>query len=323
MVNTEGCPIWHKLLPQGENVIIRDWELKEQKDGVEVSAEVDGFRLWFRVPPSYPVSSAADPFLAAALLPAMVRGEALEIDLDLPVSSALLENTHTLQQIFHCWNPVLKVVPIAGSTAPARPLNSGALTFFSGGVDSTYTFLKRVEVISHAVFIHGFEFDADDRAKWDVPLRRNAAFVEAFGKTLIPIQTNLYPFGYRYNLSRNLTQGSWLGAIAMLLGVSSPAFPPLPPARKLRRSLRIHDELEVLFLRESLELAAQDRDGGKGALHRALRGAMREAELRRGLKIIDGAILGGSLKRTRRRVVRALRPSGDRVDRVEATPPAD
>ena len=41
---------------------------------------------------------------------------------------------------------------------------------------------------------------------------------QSFGKTLIPVSTNYFSFGYRYNLSRTLTQGKRLAGIALLLG---------------------------------------------------------------------------------------------------------
>ena len=34
------------------------------------------------------------------------------------------------------------------------------MSFFSGGVDSTYTFLKRQNELTHLVFIQGFDFFA-------------------------------------------------------------------------------------------------------------------------------------------------------------------
>ena len=36
------------------------------------------------------------------------------------------------------------------------------MSFFSGGVDSTYTFLKHQDEISHVVYIHGFDFYFND-----------------------------------------------------------------------------------------------------------------------------------------------------------------
>jgi len=339
---------------------ISNWEIKEQVDTVEVSADVDGFRLWYRLPRTYSVSRAGDPFLAAALLPAMKQGEKLEMDPSLPVSQKLLENVTRLQEIHHSWNPELKMIPIYAKTSPCEPFNDGTFSFFSGGVDSTYTFLKHLEEITHVVNIYGFDFytdsisggssrfsvtDIKDLAQfawklmhpWDsvsaylkgmlskttsqslanycasgsnpdeveadlikdlnkiidgqliwerkrfvninlrpktvklldkdlqgedlralnrllledayareilgnysgtyqTAIERNTSFVHSFGKTLIPVETNHYQFGYRYNLSRNLTQGSALASVALLLGFPCGYLP----------SSRSYDELTPL-----------------------------------------------------------------------------
>jgi hypothetical protein len=321
---------------------IEKGEAKKEAGFLEISARVDGFRLWYRVPNNYPVSRAGDPFLAAALLPAMLKNEKLEINPSMPVSPKLLKNLQMLQEIHHCWNPTFKIIPIIATTSPSGPLNAGTMSFFSGGVDSTYTFLKHLTELTHVVFIQGFDFYANSAQAdafsvgdlcdlsqlayklllpWDAvaaflrekfskstllalkeyvrsgsvppnlearlaeeinkiiagpiiwerkrfaginlrlqtkdllakapqgedlnnlnrllledvyPLEiskkhspiyeiakeRNSRFVKGFGKTLIPIETNHFPFGYRYNLSRNLTQGSALASIALLLGFS-------------------------------------------------------------------------------------------------------
>ncbi len=192
-------------------------EIEEQGQLIEVSANIDGFRLWYRLPKTYQASRAGDPFLAAALLPAMVKGERLEIDSSLPVSPKLLKNILTLQEIHHCWNPVLKIVPISTTAAPAEPHNAGVLSFFSGGVDSMFTFLKHQKEITHAVLINGFDFYLDS-VTYQTAVARNSSFVRSFGKILIPVETNYYQFGYHYNLSRVLTQGSTLASVALLLG---------------------------------------------------------------------------------------------------------
>ena len=198
-------------------MLITDFQITEQGDTKEASADVDGFRLWYRVPKTYPVSRAGDPFLAAALLPAMLKGEELEVDPSLSVSPKLLRNISLLQEIHHSWNPVLKIIPVKARTSPAEQLNKGAFSFFSGGVDSMYTFLKHQREISHVVFIHGFDFYLDNGA-YRTAVTRNSSFVDGFGKTLIPVETNYYVFGHHYNLSRVLTQGSTLASVALLLG---------------------------------------------------------------------------------------------------------
>ncbi len=335
---------------------IEDWRIEESGGQVEVSAAIDGFRLWFRAPRGIAVSRAADPFVAAALLPAMLSGEPFEIVPPLTVSPRLLEGLTELQEIHHRWNPVFQVVPVRANAAEGRPVNEGSIVFFSGGVDSTCTFLKRRDELTHLVFIQGFDFyvnagaagpftvrdiadlsllafrltaprtplasalvDALTPALWTalatalrealhpgrgsapraprpvensradledglaagieavlsgpplwqpgrfagvrlrpetrglieqapqgadlyrlnrmlledaLPLEiarrdetvyrtaidRNTRFARANGKTLLPVSTNHYAFGYRYNLSRNLTQGGALASVALLLG---------------------------------------------------------------------------------------------------------
>jgi hypothetical protein len=196
---------------------ITNWQTTENEETKEISADIDGFRLWYRLPKAHPFSRSGDPFLSIALLPAMLKGEALEIDPSLPVSPKLLGNTALLQEVHHAWNPLLKMIPIRAKTAPAEPINNGAFSFFSGGVDSTYTFLKRQQEISHVVFIHGFDFLLDPEL-FQRAVSRNTSFVRGFGKILIPVETNYFRFSYLHNLSRTLTQGSALASVALLLG---------------------------------------------------------------------------------------------------------
>ena len=127
------------------------WQRREFGDDVELSVDIDGFRLWWRLPKGYEHSRTGDPSLAAALLPAMLQGDRLDIERDLPVSPMLLRGISRLQEIHHCWNPILKKIPVSAAVSPARPLNSGCLSFFSGGVDSTYTFITHRHEITHLV----------------------------------------------------------------------------------------------------------------------------------------------------------------------------
>jgi len=231
---------------------IGNHEIKALADTVEVSADVDGFRLWYRVPKAYQVSRSGDPFLTAALLPAMLKGEKLEIDPGMPVSPKLLVNVSQLQEIHHCWNPVLKIVPIQATTLPAEPLNRGAFSFFSGGIDSMFTFLKRRNEISHVVFIHGFDFYIDSGI-YQQAVARNSAFVQGYGKSLIPLETNHYHFIYRYNLSRVLTQGSMLASVALLLGFHR-AFVPATDHYSYLVPLGTHPLTDPLYSNECVSI---------------------------------------------------------------------
>jgi hypothetical protein len=487
-------------------------KITERGDIVEISADVDGFRLWYRIPKSYKISRSGDAFLASVLLPAMRQGEKIEIDQSLPVSPKLLKNVFLLQEIYHTWNPKeLEIVPISASSSSAEPLNIGAISFFSSGVDSLYTFLKHKDEISHTVFMHGFDFYANSKTSstltiddlrdlgqfafnlmkprnaiyaflkdrlskttlealsnyqvtgkepgkleselindlntlingssiyeaqrfqgiglrsqtqqllmqnpqgkelqnlnrllledacpqeisgkingaFQNAIERNTQFVQRFGKTLIPIEHNHYAFGYRYNLSRNLTHGSVLGSVALLLGFpytyipsswsyqnltqlgshaltdplwsnesmeiihdgaearrteklvkiakqeygltnlrvcfndintncgkcskclrtmiplklmgfSSVPFPPLPPTRVIRK-WHIHDDVELSYLKESIELFQQSADK---ELYNAVCACIRKSERRKLYFEIDRFFLCGFLKKIYRRFVK-------------------
>lgn len=360
---------------------IEDWRIEESGGWAEVSAGIDGFRLWYRVPRGVAVARAADPFLAAALLPAMLAGETIEVAPPLTVSPRLLENLAELQEIHHRWNPAFKVVTVRAQAAEGRPVNDGAIVFFSGGVDSTCTFLKRREELTHLVFIQGFDFYVNagatgpftvrdiadlsllafrilrpghplapvlrdalppgvrsaleayhdggkpgpeletglaeavetllrgplfreasgrggfrlrpeaqelldraprgpdlyrlnrmlledalpleiarrDDAIYRTAVERNARFARDNGKAFIPVATNHYAFGYRYNLSRNLTQGGALGIVALLLGFPR-AFVPGSYAYDQLIPLGSHPLTDPLYSSGSVRIV---HDGGE------------------------------------------------------------
>ena len=103
---------------------------------------------------------------------------------------------------------------------PGRTLATGCLLVLFGRCRQHDTFLKHVDDISHVVFIHGFDF-FDQSAAYNTAVERNARFVAGYGKKLIPVETNFYTFGYRYAMSRNLSQGGCLASVALLLGFAT------------------------------------------------------------------------------------------------------
>ncbi len=59
---------------------ITNYKIERDANVIKVSASVDGFELWYKVPSSFQVSETANPFIAAALLPAMLKGENIDLD---------------------------------------------------------------------------------------------------------------------------------------------------------------------------------------------------------------------------------------------------
>jgi hypothetical protein len=241
---------------------LRDFVVRQVDGLTEVSADVDGFRLRFRVPDAYEVSKAGDAFLACALLPAMATGRPLVVEPELPVSAALLRNIATLQEIFHSWNPGLRVVSVSAETCQAHVLNAGGMSFFSGGVDSTYTLLKNIAGIDRAVFIQGFDFKPADSGLQSA-VKRNSDLLGAFGVELLPVETNHYEFGYRYNLSRNLTHGSILGAVALLLGFKTAYVPSSGTYSRLLPPLGSHPLTDPLWSNEAVSIVHDGCEAGR------------------------------------------------------------
>jgi hypothetical protein len=193
-------------------------QVQATKGGQELSALLDGSPIWFRFPEEYVLAPRGDPFLAASLLPAMLQGEALEIDPRAPVSPRLLGQVAQLQEIFHCWNPRFGLIPVRASQAAAQPANEGVASFFSGGVDASYTFLRHAEDISHLIFLHGYDIQLENRTLFEQALEANGEFACRSGKKLVAVATNARSLCYP-NTSFCLTcyGGCLLAAVGLSL----------------------------------------------------------------------------------------------------------
>ena len=131
--------------------------IDEAENYNEVSGLIDEYRIWYRFPKHLKLSTSADAFVAAGLIPAMALGRDLEIDPDIPVSPLLLENCETIQDIFLHWadhfgQPFRRIKITGGKRCPAPELNPVTVSFFSGGVDGTHTFLRHKDEIDFLLF---------------------------------------------------------------------------------------------------------------------------------------------------------------------------
>jgi len=125
-------------------VILDDLRSEPLEGDVVRSARVrwegGDLRLRVRVPEAAAGPAGdATPFLAAALLPAMRRGEDLEVEG--AVSPLLLERCEELQSIYASWDLSLRACDVRAEEAVPDEAPGGRAVgaFFSGGVDSMYT----------------------------------------------------------------------------------------------------------------------------------------------------------------------------------------
>jgi hypothetical protein len=156
----------------------------------------------FSVPDDQPYLPHSRPFLLAFLVPAMHADAPLE--LELPVDAVTLNNLMEWQQAMASWFPQkLKVVPIHAPTGTpsADPDRSGALTAFSGGVDSNFTAWRntqssnpsasRTTRLQAGLMIHGFDISLEQLPTFESAFRRSRTMLEAFGLKTYRIATNL------------------------------------------------------------------------------------------------------------------------------------
>jgi hypothetical protein len=182
-----------------------------------LAGRIDDFALWYRFPLSCHVRLSSEPFVAASLLPAMLKGEPVQVAPGFPISTEFLENITELQRVFHCWNRLLRIVEVQCETAPAQPGNGHIGCFYSGGVDSSHTLIRNLQSITDMVFINGFDFMIEPEV-FDRITARNAKVVNQLNKNLLPVKTNFFLFERASRLERSLSHGSCLASIALALG---------------------------------------------------------------------------------------------------------
>ena len=193
--------------------------IERERGGALVEAYVE-----YDVDPEF-IGNAPDVFAAAMLLPAMRAGEALQISA--PVSPRLAMMLPRIRDIFHTWWPDLArididVTPAAASAATASHRSA---TFFSGGVDSFYTFLKHhgghgtlQAPMTHVIFMRGTETRLARLSGVDETEQSVRAIAARMGATVIVGETNFRsvlqgPAGYLH--WEHHYQGSALAAIAL------------------------------------------------------------------------------------------------------------
>ncbi len=100
----------------------------------------------------------------------------------------------------------------AGDVPPVR----GSACFFTGGIDSFYTLLKRRDELTALIFVHGFDVSLTNAALLDTISAAMRQVASAFGKPLIEVKTNLREFSDRY-VSWEYYHGAALASVALLL----------------------------------------------------------------------------------------------------------
>ena len=155
--------------------------------------------VYFKVDSAYNgyVCEDASPFATALLLPSMKQGEDLVIEG--AISKQLWAGMHTVMEEVLRWGIGLKPINIKAEELIVDTHEpTGVASFFSGGVDSFYTYLKHrhspdpAQRIDSLLFINNsFDIDPRNTELWDLTLRNLRAIADQEHINLVVAVSNV------------------------------------------------------------------------------------------------------------------------------------
>ncbi len=199
-------------------LIIHSPQLRETSTGsrvdVRLESPVGNFDLYFDVMGAE-IRDTVTPFVALCVPLAMTRG--WNIRCEQPASERMLEATSTIQDIIKFFRPHTHRIRIdvPGQVEEAVDGRTAA-SFFSGGVDSYYTYLKHKERITQLIFGWGFDIKLEQETFAQLVTEQIQQMADELGVGLIQLKTNIREFSDPIIHWRDL-HGAILGGTASLL----------------------------------------------------------------------------------------------------------
>ena len=139
------------------------------------------------------VQAGASPFAIYCLPICMAKGWNLRSEL--PVSSKLLATIPQIQDIFLHFLPGMQRVKVdAPSVVEQQLLNRETASFFSGGVDGFYTFLKHRQRISRLIFAAGFDITLSQTKVVNIVQQQIRLMAQELEVGLIEVKSNMRQF---------------------------------------------------------------------------------------------------------------------------------
>lgn len=175
----------------------------------------DGVReeYWFETPAQYHPTDSGNPWVAALLPLAVSTGEPLQIDH--PVDIELLRGAESLVRIWKHWYPELHGIEVsAPNIQPAPSQKPQIASFFSAGVDSWFTVLRRPDA-KHWITTLGFDFPLSKGDSFERHADRLGRIAEEHGAEHIRTATNLRTTRWAKAHWEKLAFGPALAAVAL------------------------------------------------------------------------------------------------------------
>lgn len=161
----------------------------------------------------------ASPFAAALFFPSMREGQDLIVEGRM--SKALYDGMYKIMEIVTKWDSGFKRINIVASElVPDTADPKKTASFFSGGVDSFYTYLKhkndKNDPVTHMLLINGFDIDSRNTKLWDETLSNVKRIAKAEHANLIEVESNIRQL-IDPILSWGLAHGGCLVAVGLCL----------------------------------------------------------------------------------------------------------
>ncbi len=234
--------------------------VSQETEQHELSAMVNGERIFYRCYADLPVRKTYDPFLLAAAVPSMELTGDLSIEDEQPVSKKLVEGLNQVSQIYSGWKKGLKPLNINVNNECVQATDNQLVgCFFSGGIDSLYSYILHKEKITHLVICRGLDIPLErEEPRWQRTKQVIEDFAKSEGKEVVIIETNvkeklLLPYMKSECWGLNLISTAlWLG-FSKLIVPSSTSFDDLrldgshilvDPLASTEYTQVIHDDLE-------------------------------------------------------------------------------
>jgi 7-cyano-7-deazaguanine synthase in queuosine biosynthesis len=257
------------LSPMGGRVLIGPLHRSGDEAAATIETAAGRTTITYAVPDGTAVAETADPVFAASLLPAMMRGERLEVGG--PISPSLLERSSTIQDIFVTWDRALHrrspwyrriEVDAVPAELSARPPDRGAACFFTGGVDSFHSAIAHREELTALVYVWGFDVPLHERSRHRAVRDHLREAARLLDLPLIEVSTDVQTVMAELSGIPWLDQhGAALASVALLLAPSfSRLYIPSTSTYAQLESLGSHPLLDPLWSTEEVEIVHDGAD---------------------------------------------------------------
>lgn len=177
------------------------------------------------------------------------------IYLDGDISECFKHNVTEYVRIFSSWHKSYSAIKINSNKNTILTSNEFIATFFSGGVDSFYTFLKNKNSISHLIFVHGFDVSLQEIDLRNKISNMGLNIAKEFGVDFIEVETNARKMMKNWGHWGLHAHGLGLGAVARTLsGNFKKIFIPSSFSKDELFPWGTHPALDHLMGDDSLEI---------------------------------------------------------------------